>query len=248
MSLYSIDFALDRTAWKSQFMCRNLNLHFLHFVFFFLFSLFGCHRFLLGFISSLPRIAWDKRLCCCCCCIWRCRFTGQLKRTISMALFHRQFGVTSLLRETEALFCMILFANVLSANLFEIWMCNVFLWHCRDFQNNSLDTIPAAFEPPKAVILLYVLPYQFILPAYIYRYPSFSCMVCLEYENFIDEFNADPWIQTNIILITRTCKPNHFSFWCDNNHYHRYSTGFLETLFVTLLMQLGQPDFVNPHL
>jgi hypothetical protein len=23
---------------------------------------------LLGFISSLPQLAWDKRLCCCCCC------------------------------------------------------------------------------------------------------------------------------------------------------------------------------------
>ena len=25
---------------------------------------------LLGFISSLPQLAWDKRLCCCCCCIF----------------------------------------------------------------------------------------------------------------------------------------------------------------------------------
>jgi hypothetical protein len=24
----------------------------------------------LGFISSLPRLAWDKRLSCCCCCLW----------------------------------------------------------------------------------------------------------------------------------------------------------------------------------
>jgi hypothetical protein len=23
---------------------------------------------LLGFISSLPQLAWDKILCCCCCC------------------------------------------------------------------------------------------------------------------------------------------------------------------------------------
>ena len=24
--------------------------------------------FLSGFISSLPQLAWEKRLCCCCCC------------------------------------------------------------------------------------------------------------------------------------------------------------------------------------
>jgi hypothetical protein len=27
-------------------------------------------RLFLGFISSLPQLAWDKRLCCCCC--WGC--------------------------------------------------------------------------------------------------------------------------------------------------------------------------------
>jgi hypothetical protein len=27
-----------------------------------------CFSSLLGFISSLPQLAWDKRLCCCCCC------------------------------------------------------------------------------------------------------------------------------------------------------------------------------------
>jgi WD40 repeat protein len=27
-----------------------------------------CLSSLLGFISSLPQLAWDKRLCCCCCC------------------------------------------------------------------------------------------------------------------------------------------------------------------------------------
>jgi hypothetical protein len=34
------------------------------------FSLFvsPCFSSLLGFISSLPQLAWDKRLCCCCCC------------------------------------------------------------------------------------------------------------------------------------------------------------------------------------
>jgi len=28
---------------------------------------------LLGFISRLPQLAWDKRLCCCCCCCMRGR-------------------------------------------------------------------------------------------------------------------------------------------------------------------------------
>jgi hypothetical protein len=27
-----------------------------------------CFSSLLGFISSLPQLAWNKRLCCCCCC------------------------------------------------------------------------------------------------------------------------------------------------------------------------------------
>jgi len=33
-----------------------------------------------------------------------------------------------------------------------------------------------------------------------------------------------------------------------NNHYHHYSAGFLEIRYVTLPMQLEQPDYVNPHL
>jgi hypothetical protein len=28
----------------------------------------NCFSSLLGFISSLSQLAWDKRLCCCCCC------------------------------------------------------------------------------------------------------------------------------------------------------------------------------------
>ena len=28
--------------------------------------------FLSGFISSLPQLAWEKRLCCCCCCCCCC--------------------------------------------------------------------------------------------------------------------------------------------------------------------------------
>ena len=63
-------------------------------------------------------------------------------------------------------------------------MCN-FFFDNRDFQNNSLDTIPAAFVPPKAVVLLYVLLYQLIvLPARIYI-AQFSCIVCWEYGNLI---------------------------------------------------------------
>jgi hypothetical protein len=27
-----------------------------------------CFSSVLGFISSLPQLAWNKRLCCCCCC------------------------------------------------------------------------------------------------------------------------------------------------------------------------------------
>jgi hypothetical protein len=34
-----------------------------------------CFSSLLGFISSLPQLAWDKRLCCCCCCCCCCLFS-----------------------------------------------------------------------------------------------------------------------------------------------------------------------------
>jgi hypothetical protein len=37
-------------------------------IFFFVFPLCLCFSSLLGFISSLPQLAWDKRLCCCYCC------------------------------------------------------------------------------------------------------------------------------------------------------------------------------------
>jgi hypothetical protein len=33
---------------------------------------FPCFSSLLGFICSLPQLAWDKRLCCCCCCCCCC--------------------------------------------------------------------------------------------------------------------------------------------------------------------------------
>jgi hypothetical protein len=35
-----------------------------------------CFSSLLGFISSLPQLAWDKRLCCCCCCLASGMATG----------------------------------------------------------------------------------------------------------------------------------------------------------------------------
>jgi hypothetical protein len=94
---------------------------------------------------------------------------------------------------------------------------------------------------------MYFLISSYFLHTYIHI-PGSAVWFAFEYGNFIDKFNADLIIQTHIILITRTCKPNHFSFWCDNNHYHQYSAGFLETLFVKLLMPLEQLDFVNLHL
>jgi hypothetical protein len=55
------DLALDRTAWKLAIHVRELYVTVLV-----LCSLLTlcCHRFLLGFISSLPQLAWDKRLHC----------------------------------------------------------------------------------------------------------------------------------------------------------------------------------------
>ena len=43
--------ALDRSAWRLAISVPEL-----------------WPLCLLGFISSLPQLAWDKRLCCCCCC------------------------------------------------------------------------------------------------------------------------------------------------------------------------------------
>jgi hypothetical protein len=60
---YYLNLALSRTAWKSaQFTCQNLNLLSCA-LFNFSLSLYGFHMFLLGFISILPQLAWDKRLC-----------------------------------------------------------------------------------------------------------------------------------------------------------------------------------------
>ena len=47
----SEELALDRSAWRLAF-----NVH------------VPWPLCLLGFISSLPQLAWDKMLCCCCCC------------------------------------------------------------------------------------------------------------------------------------------------------------------------------------
>jgi hypothetical protein len=45
------------------FLCLPLTIPAILCLFVFLLPLF-----LLGFISSLPQLAWDKRLCCCYCC------------------------------------------------------------------------------------------------------------------------------------------------------------------------------------
>ena len=49
----SLEVALDRSAWRLAINVPE-----------------PCPLCLLGFISSLPQLAWDKRLCCCCCCCW----------------------------------------------------------------------------------------------------------------------------------------------------------------------------------
>jgi hypothetical protein len=54
----SKDLALDRGAWR---LAINVPEPFLLLRVFML-------MVPLGFISSLPRLAWDKRLSCCCCC------------------------------------------------------------------------------------------------------------------------------------------------------------------------------------
>jgi hypothetical protein len=53
-----------------QSMCLRHDLPFFFWAFVFLCFVLLLSLFLVGFISSLPQLAWDKRLsCCCCCCI-----------------------------------------------------------------------------------------------------------------------------------------------------------------------------------
>jgi len=43
--------------------------------------------FLSGFISSLPQLAWEKRLCCCCCCCIISPVTASTQKLICIAKF-----------------------------------------------------------------------------------------------------------------------------------------------------------------
>jgi hypothetical protein len=77
-----------------------------------------CFSSILGFISSLPQLAWDKRLCCCCCIrvsgFWEvavsdtririryryaypypCNLADEATHPIVLALFVHQFGFDS---------------------------------------------------------------------------------------------------------------------------------------------------------
>jgi hypothetical protein len=72
---YSLDYcynsqyqALDRSAWR---LAINVPEPWL--------------LCLLGFISRLPQLAWDKRLCCCCCCT--CYKQSKLEYTEYLNLF-----------------------------------------------------------------------------------------------------------------------------------------------------------------
>jgi hypothetical protein len=49
-------------------MCLRHDLPFSFCAFVFLCFVLLLSLFLMGFISSLPQLAWDKRLSCCCCC------------------------------------------------------------------------------------------------------------------------------------------------------------------------------------
>jgi hypothetical protein len=51
-----------------QSMCLRHDLPFFFCAFVFLCFVLLLPLFLVGFISSLPPLAWDKRLSCCCCC------------------------------------------------------------------------------------------------------------------------------------------------------------------------------------
>jgi hypothetical protein len=61
--------AMDRSAWRlainvpnlCPYFCLPLSVPSVSCLFVFLLSLF-----IFSFISSLPQLAWDKRLCCCC--------------------------------------------------------------------------------------------------------------------------------------------------------------------------------------
>jgi len=70
------------------------------------------------------------------------------------------------------LFCRSIEANRLNGDVPSAIWSNITFTGNRslvlDFQNNSLETIPDGFVPPKSVVLLYVLLYQFVLPAHSY--------------------------------------------------------------------------------
>ena len=66
----SKEIALDRSAWRLA-----INVHEPYFLFFW------------GFISSLPQLAWEKKLCCCC-----CRFILLLIGSSSSTILYPTFG------------------------------------------------------------------------------------------------------------------------------------------------------------
>jgi hypothetical protein len=87
--------------------------------------MFSLHLFVLGFISNLPQLAWDKRLCffCCCCyllfvgwklfhlrptCWWMCYFIqfGFFHEKIA-AIIHPIFWFGSLSRQERKLQAML---------------------------------------------------------------------------------------------------------------------------------------------
>jgi hypothetical protein len=49
-----------------------------------------CFSSLLGFISSLPELAWDKRLCCCC-CIYIHTHTFRIQNFVLVSLLTENF-------------------------------------------------------------------------------------------------------------------------------------------------------------
>jgi hypothetical protein len=66
------ELVMDRMLGDLQSMFLRHDLFFFFCAFVFLCFVLLLPLFLVGFISSLPQLAWDKRLSCCCCCCCCC--------------------------------------------------------------------------------------------------------------------------------------------------------------------------------
>jgi hypothetical protein len=59
------------------------------------------------------------------------------------------------------------------------YMCNNLFYSCRNFQNNHLETIPIAFDPPANVTIMYVLMHicNLFIPVHIHNPCSLAYII-----------------------------------------------------------------------